>query len=115
MNNSIKNVPVEQLQLHPAVADNYQAKNIDGLKLTMKEVGLLEPIKVVVRDDFYFIIDGGSRFQAALDREWKTIPVSVLELTDDENMRNLIAQNNSKKRSIKEMIHHSKVVLDFLG
>jgi DNA modification methylase len=110
-----KDVKVEQLQLHPAVAENYQVKNVLGLKLTMKEVGLLEPLKVVAREDSYFIIDGGSRFLAALELEWKTIPVSVLDLTDEEIMKDHVFRNYRVKRPITELIHHAKVVLDVLG
>lgn len=77
-------VDIQLIEPHPLVMKVRKEKDLGGLKLTMRLKGLLEPIKVVIRNKKYQIVDGISRYFAALELGWETITVIVVELSDEE-------------------------------
>jgi len=115
MNTQIFEVELDRVKVHQTVSQFCLEKVILGLKLTMSMFGLLEPIRVVVRGDYFMIVDGVSRYKAALELEWKTIKVMILDLTDEEIANQHVMRNYRVKRSVSELIHHAEVVLGILG
>jgi hypothetical protein len=55
-------VDIQLVEPHPLVLKVSKEKNLNGLKLTMRLKGLLEPIKVVQRNEKLQIVDGISRY-----------------------------------------------------
>lgn len=115
MEKQIIEVELDQVKIHPTVSQICQEKKILGLKLTMSEVGLLEPLTVVERDGLYYIVDGVSRYKVALDLQWETILVSVIDLTEEQISEQHVLRNYRVKRSITELIRHAEVILGVLG
>ena len=112
--NSI-DVDINLVQTHPLVMKVYKHKNRNGLKLTMKVKGLLEPINVVRRGEIYFIFDGISRFLAAKELGWETIPVVIFNYTDEEIQEQFVLRNFRTKRPMSELIDQAEIVLEIIG
>lgn len=112
---NVLEVELDKVKVHQTVSQLCLEKIILGLKLTMSMFGLLEPLRVVVRGDYYLIVDGVSRYMAALELGWETIKVIILDLTDEEISNQHVIRNYRVKRSISELIHHAEIILGILG
>lgn len=108
-------VNIQLIEPHSLVLKVYKEKNLNGLKLTMRIKGLLEPIKVVQRNEKFQIVDGISRYFAALELSWESLPVIVVDLTNEEIQEQFVFRNYHTKRSIEELTNHAEVVLGVLG
>jgi len=106
---------IRRVEPHPLVMKVYKEKNLYGLKLTMQIKGLLEPIKVVQRAEKLQIVDGISRYLVAMELGYETIPVIVVDFTDEEIQEQFVFRNYHSKRSIEELTNHAEVVLGILG
>ncbi len=64
------------------------AKKVKALQLSLQDNGMLQPIVVrpLHHDEFYEyeVVIGNSRFAAASNLEWNSVPCVVQEMTDDE-------------------------------
>lgn len=112
---SLFDVEINKVSTHPLIMNAYREKNLDGLKLTMKLVGQLEPIKVVQRQEEYLIFDGISRYLVAIELGWETIRVEVFDFTDDEIQDQYVLRNFRTKRSLIEMCNQAELILGVLG
>jgi site-specific DNA-methyltransferase (adenine-specific) len=112
---NVLEVELDRVKVHQTVSQFCLEKVILGLKLTMSMFGLLEPLRVVVRGDYYLVVDGVSRYRAALELGWEKIMVMVLDLTDEEISNQHVLRNYRVRRSISELIHHSEIILGILG
>jgi len=108
-------VDIQLVEPHSLVLKVYKEKQLYGLKLTMQLKGLLEPIKVVPRNGRFQIVDGISRYFAALQLGWETLPVVVVDFTDEEIQEQFVFRNYRTKRSMEELTRHAEVVLGVLG
>jgi DNA modification methylase len=116
MKTVILNVSIESVEPHPQILKTYVTKNLQGLKLTMEMVGhLLEPVKVVQRQDKYLIFDGISRYFAAIQLGWKIIDVEVFDLTEPEVQNQAVIRGIVTKRSLLELSNRIELFLDILG
>ena len=112
----IINTKISNVEPHPQIMKTYIEKNLRGLELTMKMVGhLLEPLKVIQRDDKYLIFDGISRYFTALKLGWKTIDVEVFDLTEKELQDQAVLRGIVTKRSLMELCNRIELFLDILG
>lgn len=74
-------------------------KEFDGLKRSLQSVGMLSPIVVrPIGKGKYSIIDGEHRWQAAKHLGWKEVPIVVIEMSELEAKRAVIAANRIKGR-----------------
>ena len=115
MINKIFYAELDKIQLHPITETVYKPKNLEGLKLTMKLIGLIVPIKVVMRGESLQIIDGVSRFIVAKELQWETIRVEVCDYTDEQIQDQRVLRNYYTKRSIGELCNHAELILGILG
>lgn len=109
------NIDIQLVEPHSQVMKVRKEKDLSGLKLTMRLKGLLEPIKVVCRNKRFQIVDGISRYFAALELGWKTITVIIVNLSDEEIQEQYVFRNYRTKRSFEEMTNHAEVILGVLG
>lgn len=61
---------------------NFNDETLEELALSIKNVGIISPIIVKKKGDFYEIISGERRFRAARKLKLKTIPIIVKEVDD---------------------------------
>ena len=108
-------VDIKQVEPHPLVMEVWDKKNIKGLKLTMKLVGQLEPVKVVKSGEMFQIFNGVSRYFAAIELGWETIIVELFEYSDDVIQDQYVLRNFHTKRSYRELCRQAEVILGVLG
>ncbi|AIF82386.1 ParB-like partition protein [Candidatus Nitrososphaera evergladensis SR1] len=72
-------------------------KEIMQLSKSIKEVGLLQPIIVRLKDGFYEIVAGNRRFTACKALGWRKIPCYVLDLDDKAMFEMALIENVQRK------------------
>ena len=113
---SVLTVDISKVSPHPKIMKTYVEKNLRGLELTMKMVGhLLDPLKVIQRDDKYLIFDGISRYFTAVKLGWKTIDVEIFDLNEEEILNQAVIRGIVTKRSLLELCNRIELFLDILG
>ncbi|AIC16444.1 ParB/RepB/Spo0J family partition protein [Nitrososphaera viennensis] len=72
-------------------------KEVMQLSKSIKEVGLLQPIIVRLKDGFYEIVAGNRRFTACKALGWRKIPCYVLDLDDKAMFEMALIENVQRK------------------
>lgn len=62
----------------------FERGSLDNLIASIEKIGLINPISVVVREDYYVIMDGIRRFRACLALKYEEVPCIVMILTDEQ-------------------------------
>jgi ParB family chromosome partitioning protein len=90
-----RQVPVEKIRPSPfQPRQNFPNESLEGLAATIRESGLIQPLKVRERDGFYELIAGERRFRAVQKYlGWKKIPVLVSEASDSEVRKLALVEN----------------------
>ena len=91
-------VDIKSVLPHSKIEEVRGKREIEGLKLTMKLAGQLEPIKVVVSGSQYLIIDGICRYHAALELGWQKIKIEILSYSEDQIQEQMVIRNFKTKR-----------------
>ena len=71
--------------------------DIDELKESIREKGILQPILVRKMDDHYQIIAGERRYRAAKELRLKDVPVIILNLDEQETLEIALIENIQRK------------------
>lgn len=111
----IHSLDPNHIRIHPYLTEVYEEKKLDALKYTIKHAGQLEPIKAVIRDDVYYVIDGISRLKAIKDLNLPTINVVTLDIPDDQIQTQFVHRNVKTKRPLSELLKHAEIILNILG
>ena len=84
-NKSTNTIPIQEIRLPPTQPRRYfDPKKLEELSLSIKELGILEPLIVRPRPDGnYELIAGERRFKAALLAGLEEVPVVIKEMDDD--------------------------------
>jgi len=77
----------------PRVALRTDSGPINGLMLSIKDKGLLEPIIVRPMEDGFEIVAGMRRFEACKRLGWRRLPAHVVELDDREAFEVSLLEN----------------------
>ncbi len=85
------------------------------LSESIKQFGVLQPLLVQKRDDYYEIIAGERRWRAAKMAGVKEIPVIVKQLTDQEIMEISLIENIQREdlNPIEEALAYKRLLTEF--
>ncbi|GBF51906.1 ParB-like protein [Leptospira ryugenii] len=72
-------------------------EDVEDLVLSMKRLGLIEPIIVRKEKNRYTIVAGERRFRAATKLGWSTIPAVVTDADEDVCYEMALAENEKRK------------------
>lgn len=61
----IQNLPIEKIVVEENLRKTFNEESLDGLAMTMKHVGQLQPIRVRKAGEQFVIVDGERRYRAA--------------------------------------------------
>lgn len=94
---------------------NFDEDSLIELSDSIKQVGILQPIVVQKRNDFYEIIAGERRWRAAKIAGLKEIPVIIKDLSDQEILEVSIIENIQRERlnPIEEALAFKKLIKEF--
>lgn len=84
--NDVKNlVNIEDVLVNPyQPRKSFDESDITGLAESIKNTQLLNPVVVTKKGDTYIIVSGERRFRAVKSLGWSKLPVSVIEVDDEE-------------------------------
>ncbi|MFX1512754.1 MAG: ParB/RepB/Spo0J family partition protein [Promethearchaeota archaeon] len=116
-------IPVTSIRENPVAlrSVNKESESYVGLRDSVKQAGLLNPISVRKREDnvdgevveYYEIIDGLHRYTAALDCGFETIPVNVLSLDQTQVLEAQIMANAHKVET--KPVEYTKQIMRILA
>lgn len=87
-------VPLADINTNPKQPRQvFDEEGIEELKVSLAEVGLLQPIAVREVDAGYELIVGERRTRAARELGWETIPAIVRETKDEDLLRDALLEN----------------------
>ncbi|ADD46095.1 ParB/RepB/Spo0J family partition protein [Stackebrandtia nassauensis] len=87
-------VPLAEIDTNPKQPRQvFDEEGIEELKVSLSEVGLLQPIAVRETGDGYELIVGERRTRAARELGWETIPAIVRETRDEDLLRDALLEN----------------------
>ena len=89
------NLSLERIKVQRNVRKTFDEKSLDRLLWSMREHGLLEPIRVQQVGEWYIVIKGESRLRCAQSLEWKTIPAIIVsgQLAEAEVLEQQLVEN----------------------
>ena len=94
---------------------NFDEDSLQELAESLKQFGMLQPILVQNRGDYYEIIAGERRWRAAKIAGLKEVPVIVRELTDQEIVEISLIENIQRKdlNPIDEAQAYKRLLTEF--
>ena len=99
----IKDIKISKLNTRKDTSSRNQESDIQGLKDSISENGLLSPITVRKNGSNYDIIAGQRRYQACKELELEEIPCNVLKDISDDNAVKLSLIENVQRNDMKPM------------
>lgn len=97
---AIQHLPLEQISVAPQVREEFDEASLNGLALSLKQVGQLQPIGVRRDGERLVLVYGERRLRAAKLAGLKTIKASIEErqLSSDEATQQQLAENCHRKQ-----------------
>ena len=117
MNYKVELVEISSLSVHPEIK-KHGIKNEEAYKKlipSIKEFGVLDPIRIVKENNKLYIIHGHSRYRAACDIGIKSVPVIETSPIESDIFLDSIIRNTTIKRSYKEVAVAASYILDRIG
>lgn len=94
----LEQLPVDKIKTNTAQPRlNFDEVALDELAQSISEVGLLQPITVRKKDDFYEIIAGERRFRAIQKLGKAYIDCIIMAVSEEENILLALAENLSRE------------------
>ena len=98
-------IPIDRIRAGKFRLRTIDESAIDGLVLSIRQCGILQPIMVTQRDDHFEVVFGNHRLEACRRLGWKEIPATVIQATDEESFLLQIVENiqrNVKVNPVEE-------------
>lgn len=94
---------------------NFDEDSLQELAESIKQHGVLSPLLVVDRGEYYEIVAGERRWRAATIAELKEVPVIVKELTEQEIVELSIIENLQREdlNEIEEAMAYKRLMTEF--
>jgi ParB family chromosome partitioning protein len=91
---NIKQVPLNQIRPSPLQPrEDFDPQSLEELTQSIKEKGVIQPILVRRRGDYYELIAGERRFRAANILNLKEIPVIIKDVDDRDSLELSLIEN----------------------
>lgn len=94
---------------------NFDEDTILELADSIKQYGVIEPIVVTKRDNYYEIIAGERRWRAAKKAGLKEVPVVIKNFSEQEAMEVALIENIQRENlnPIEEALAYQKLIKDY--
>jgi ParB family chromosome partitioning protein len=85
LKSGIVDIEIELIKPNPyQPRKSFSSESIQGLARSISESGLIQPIVVFKKDDFFYLIVGERRWRAAQLLKWEKIPAIIREFSDGD-------------------------------
>ena len=95
---------------HPKNKEIYSLSDLEDLKSSIQEVGLLQPL---ILNQFNQILSGHRRFECIKELGWEEVEVDIKEINDEETELYLVHFNKQRIKSTKEVLNEYDVIEKF--
>ena len=94
---------------------NFDEDSLVDLSESIKQVGVLQPLLVLDKKDYYEIIAGERRWRAAKLAGLKEVPVRIMNLTDQEVVEISVVENIQRENlnPIEEAVAYKRLLTEF--
>ena len=94
---------------------NFDEDSLVDLSESIKQVGVLQPLLVLDKKDYYEIIAGERRWRAAKLAGLKEVPVRIMNLTDQEVVEISLVENIQRENlnPIEEAFAYKRLLTEF--
>ena len=94
---------------------NFDEDSLVDLSESIKQVGVLQPLLVLDKKDYYEIIAGERRWRAAKLAGLKEVPVRIMNLTDQEVVEISLVENIQRENlnPIEEAFEYKRLLTEF--
>lgn len=109
-------LPINEIEPNPAQPRNqFDEDSLQELADSIKQYGVLQPLIVKKRDDFYEIIAGERRWRAAKIAGLKEVPAVIRDFTDNEIVEIALIENIQREdlSPIEEALAYKKLMEEF--
>jgi ParB family chromosome partitioning protein len=114
---TFREIPLDQISPNPRQPrDHFDEEALAELVVSIKEVGLLQPVVVrEVADGRYELIMGERRFRASREAGLAAIPAIVRETPDDQLLRDALLENLHRQQlnPLEEAAAYQQLLEDF--
>ncbi|OOM70588.1 chromosome-partitioning protein Spo0J [Clostridium puniceum] len=86
----------------------YEGERFDNMVESIRELGVIVPIIVRSKGEFYEILSGHNRANAAKTAGLKKVPVIIKENLEDEEAMLIVTETNLMQRSFSDMLHSER-------
>ena len=98
---------LSEITPHPKNKEIYSLSDLEDLKSSIQEVGLLQPLRL---DQFKQILSGHRRFECIKELGWEEVEVDIKEINDEETELYLVHFNKQRIKSTKEVLNEYDVI-----
>ena len=98
-------VQINKLKIHEIHEKIYQSNDIEDLKQSIQEFGLLEQLKTNKK---FVILSGSRRLQAIKELGYKEVNVRIIDINPDDELQTLISFNKQRVKSSREILNEAK-------
>lgn len=94
---------------------NFREEGIDELASSIAQYGIIQPLLVQKRDDYYEIIAGERRWRAAMKAGLKEVPVIVKDYSNREAVEISLIENIQREdlNPIEEALAYERLITEF--
>jgi ParB family chromosome partitioning protein len=94
LKNEIINVPTEQIKPNPfQPREDFDSQSIEELAQSIQEKGVIQPLLVRRKGDYYELIAGERRLRAAKSLSLKEIPIIIKDVEDRDSLELALIEN----------------------
>lgn len=98
--NKVSEIPIEKIKPNPFQPRKYfDEKSLNELSKSIKEYGLIQPIVVLKKDDFFILVSGERRLRATQILGLKTIK-ALISNAKEEKLRELALIENIQRENL---------------
>ena len=109
----IRNIDLSMIQCNPFNPRKYRTdEDLEELKTSIVNFGIIQPVTVRKKEDFYEIVCGERRYHASLLAGLLTIPAIVKDYSDEEAMEISILENLQRRdiSPVEEAVSFGKLM-----
>jgi ParB family chromosome partitioning protein len=110
---NLREIMISEIKANPnQPRKNFNEQAFNDLVLTIKEIGVIQPIVVRKRDEFYEIVAGERRWRAAKTAGLKTLPCVVKQASEDASMQMALIENLQRQNlnPIEEAVAYDQLL-----
>jgi ParB family transcriptional regulator, chromosome partitioning protein len=114
--NQIININPDKIKVNPRQPrQNFDPVSLNSLVESIKEHGIIQPLVVSPKEDYYELIAGERRWRSAIELKLKKVPVIIREVDEQEKLELALIENIQREdlNPIESAIAYRQLINEF--